>query len=590
MSSTEIDIIKLNNLAEQKRQLGDKAGAGELFRRAIQTIANHGASARTEASVCTNFGLLLSSVGRHDEAVKLQHRALELDLNRKASPGDLGYSYHNLGFALMGAGKAEEGLPYLLKARDFRRSIRDHKELAMTLEALGETCLALDRLDQAVSFAQEGRALAEVLGHSPTLRGVLSVLASVAERQQDYKHAVELHGEILDLLEQLRSAHKDYDHLDLFDSRYNKRYLAAIELFLKAGRFAAALAAIDRSRFRSACDMLEGIREFGSPLSAESIVLPELHDDELILVEWIYTKFDWSFPISAWNRDVTARKILTSEREGAPVELDLDTEWRIHFANTLRQTQRVIDAYEAELPQISRIVIMPHGTQWQTPFAALVHPRTRKLLQETHEVLVSPSLRYCHITDPWQRIASTKHLVFGDPTNDLPAARKESEAVAQMLGCKPLIGGQATRGAVMQALTRSEFDVVHFAGHGIFTETGLTALMLADGVLTADDVRSCEFKANLVNLASCWGGMATFTIWNELHGFVRALLCTGTRNIIGSVYPLGDKAAMTFSKAFYEERLRSVAHPCTLFRRALMQIPPEAPVTDWGGLYVTGQR
>jgi len=590
MTPSDLEVVMLNNLAEQARQRGDKEKAAALFHRALEIIAREAVDPGTEASVCTNFGLLLLSLGKTGEAVKCQRRALELDLRRGAPDQDLGYSHHNLGVALSESGSPEDGLQHLIKARDLRRAINDYQELVLTLEQLGEISLKLDRIDEAKAYAEEGLALSAVLGRNPVLRGVLGVLATVAQRRRDFELAVQLQVEILRLLEQLRRRYSDLDRLDLFDSRYNKRYLTAIELFLEAGRFREALAVIDRTRLRSACDLLEGVREFGSPIEADALFLPELREDELILVEWIYPKFDWSFPISTRHHDFKATKVVTSDRPGPPVQLDIGTEWRTHFETTLRQTQRVIDAYEKELSNVSRVVFVPHGVQWQTPFGALTHPSSRNRLQDTHEVLVAPSLRYCAITDSKERIASKRRVVIGDPTGDLGGARLEAQTVARILGVEPLIGRNATREVVLSALGGAEIDVLHYAGHGVYTETGLSALVLADGPLTAEDVRKCGFKANIVNLASCWGGMTTFSVWNELHGFVRALLSTGTENVVCSVYPLGDAVAPVFSRAFYDAHAAKARHPCSSFRIALKAIPSNADPFSWGGLYITGRR
>lgn len=589
MDRASREVLMLNNVAEKARLQGDKEKAAALFHQALQIIAREEVDPGAEASVCSNYGILLLSLGETEKAVQCQRRALELDLRHQASAQDRAYSHHNLGCALVEADSLEEGLEHLLKARDLRRSLRDSKELLFTLEQLGEVSLKLDRLAEAKAHAEEGLALPGVVGH-PNLRGVLSVLATVAQREGDLDRAVDLHLEIIGLLEQLRRRNSQIDRLDLFDSRYNKRYLTAIEVFLEAGRFREALALIDRTRFRSACDLLEGVRDFASPTEVSSLIFPEFRDDELILVEWIYPKFDWSFALGAGRRELHANRVVTSDRSGPPIRIDLETQWTTHFKMTLGQTQRVVDAYEEDLARVSRLVFIPHGVQWQTPFAALRHPSTGDLLQATHELLVAPSLRYCAILEDQGPVESTRRIVIGDPTNDLRGARLEAEAVAQVLDVEPMIGDEATRAAVLDRLTGAEIDVLHYAGHGAFTEAGLSALCLADGLLTAEDVHRSGVKANIVNLASCWGGMTTFSVWNELHGFVRALLSTGSAHVVCSVYPLGDEVAQTFARAFYKAHLATGGHPCASFRSALRAIPPDSDPQDWGGLYVTGRR
>lgn len=590
MNPSELQIIMLNNLAERARQLGDTRTAAEMFHQALQLISRHGASPGTEASVCTNFGILMASLGEHEKAIELQRKALELDEKSGARQADLGFSHHNLGAALNNAGRPEEGLEHLLKAARIRESIAQYDELVLTYEAVGDACLALGKLDEARLYAERGLALRPELGRPQMLRGVLGVLAEVAARKGEADRAVELHCQIIELLEGMRSANRELAKLDLFDSRYNKRYLDAIEQFLAASRHAAALALIDRTRFRSGCDAIDEPRAFASPLAPDALSLPRIKDDELMLVEWIYPKFDWSFAFGRDRKEIAARKIVTSNKEGPPVGHDLETDWPLHFEVLLRQTQCVIDAYRDDLSAVGRVIFFPHGTQWQAPFAALRNPNTGGLLLETHELLISSSLRFCRLTDDRAQIASQRNLVLGDPTEDLPGARREALSVARKLGCEPILGREVTKERVRQLLRNSSFNVIHYSGHGSYTGEGLHELVLWDGGLTARDVIDCDCSANLVNLASCWGGMTSFSIWNELHGFVRALLIGGVRNVIGSVYPLADDAAALFNDAFYDRYAGEGQHPVSAFRSAVTAIPADTPAENFGGLYITGQR
>ena len=66
-------------------------------------------------------------------------------------------------------------------------------------------------------------------------------------------------------------------------------------------------------------------------------------------------------------------------------------------------------------------------------------------------------------------VARSGALVVADPTADLPASRREGQAVVHALGpasTKLLQAGQATRAAVLAALP--SVDVFHYAGHGQF--------------------------------------------------------------------------------------------------------------------------
>jgi hypothetical protein len=589
MAPHEMQVIYLNNAADHLRKQGETERALSLFEQAMKLIAAYDSTPKTKVAVYSNFGILLVSLGEYGKAIQLQQKALELDKLR-GIPSDLGFSYHNLGHALVAGGNLVSGIEHLEKAREIRQSIQDYSELLITLEALSNTYLTNAQIEKAKDSAEQGRALESNLGRTPDLRGVTAVLAQIAAREGNWDKACTLQAEIVEFLEKLRQSHSGLTRLDRFDSRYNKHYLSGIELLLEAKRYHAALALIDQTRFRSGCDVLEGIRVFDSPLKDKALKIPVVAERELILVEWIYPRYDWSFPISKQqSKIIVPKKIITSTSEEPPFKLDLKTEWHKHFQNTLRQTQCVIDAYQDDLEKAKRIVFIPHGTQWQTPFSALRHPKTKDLLLRTHELLLSPSLRFCRITDNRPKVRSRRYLVVGDPTSDLPHSRKEAQQVANKLGCTPLLGSEATREEFLRMLSEREYDIIHFAGHGSYSDDGLHALILSDGPVTVDDIMSKKLSANIVNLTSCWGGMTTFSVWNELYGFVRALLISGTRSVIGSIYPVGDEAALLFSTTFYDQYLKSLNH-AKAFQEAVASIPAYIPVEDWGGLCITGQR
>ena len=587
LDPNEFMVLALNAKAENLRQLGDKKSAAALFLTAIQVVGKGGVSPNTEASLYTNYGLLLLSIGKVDQAAQLQSRALKLD-QQVGNPESLGYSHHNLGWTLMRKGEYGEAIKHLREARRIRESLQDYGELLNTLAALAEVHLTSDEYEEAEACAKAGLSLKARLGSVPSLRGVLSVLARVEVYRKHWKRANSLYGEIIELLEILRSNYTELDRLDLFDSRYNKYYEQAIEYCLEAGEYRAALTLIDRTRFRSGCDALEGTRRYSSPFRRNVLQLPRLRQGELVLVNWIYPKTDHSFGLTSFD-GFSYKKTTTSDRVGKPIRLDLRTQWQDHSINILRQAQRGLDAFEKELKQVHRIIFIPHGARWQVPFSGLKHPATREPLLCSHEVLLMPSLRYCIITDDKPYHRASQSLVVGDPCDDLPSARREAEHIAAKLDCNALLGSAATRAAVLGALSESTLDVAHFSCHGQFDETGTQGLVLADGLLTAKDIAASRFAANLVNLASCWSGMTLFSVWTELEGFQRRLLIQGIRNVISSVYPIDDDAAFEFNRAFYGAYSPGQG-AVTAFQIAIAKISQNPRLEGWEGLHITGQR
>lgn len=508
---------------------------------------------------------------------------MELD-KTTAFPPSLGYSRHNLGWTLLRLKKHDEALKHLKEAYRIRRSLQDYKELLVTLEALGEARLARNEYEKARSAALEGLQLESHLGRSPALRGVLSVLAKVATVQKRWDEASSRHGEIIELIEDLRAGNQTIDRLDLFDSRYNRRYLDAIEHFIEVANYPAALSLIDRTRFRSGCDSMEGVRRYGSPLKSDP-TWPEPRRRELIIVGWIYPKCDHSFTLSLKD-GISYKLIQTSQRQGEPKQVE---EWQLHADNMLRQAQKVIDAYSVDLQQCDRLIIVPHGARWHAPLSGLRHPTTSELLLQTHELLLMPSLRYCEITDKDASTGGSRSLVIGDPESNLPGARDEAVFVAEKLGAKLLCGAEATKATVLQCLEDAEYNVIHFACHGVFSSIGLQGLVVSDGVITPEDLARIDFTANLVNLASCWNGMTQVNEWTELSGFLRSVLVKNVNHAITSVYPVPDDSALAFCRAFYSAYVRE-RPTIKAFREAIITVAEQERLSGWEALQLTGRR
>jgi CHAT domain-containing protein len=55
----------------------------------------------------------------------------------------------------------------------------------------------------------------------------------------------------------------------------------------------------------------------------------------------------------------------------------------------------------------------------------------------------------------------------------------------------------------------------------------------------------------LVNLVACDSGLVRPDKGTEIDGITRAFLCAGTNAVLGSLWPIEDKAARIFSENFY---------------------------------------
>jgi CHAT domain-containing protein len=227
----------------------------------------------------------------------------------------------------------------------------------------------------------------------------------------------------------------------------------------------------------------------------------------------------------------------------------------------LNPLQPIVNAHE-------RLIVVPYGELHRLPFGAL---RWRgKWLAEHKKVTQLPSASVlgaltstCHkgqdAAGPRAVLAvgSPDKMAYrtldGEvrPLGALPGARDEVRYIARVLGGTALIGADATKRAVLDALpTHSLF---HFATHGILFEEAplLSGVALANAeVLTVHELLASRFRADLVTLSACDTGTGVLTGGQEIIGLSRGLLAAGARRVIVSLWPVADGATAVLMSRF----------------------------------------
>jgi len=233
-----------------------------------------------------------------------------------------------------------------------------------------------------------------------------------------------------------------------------------------------------------------------------------------------------------------------------------------------------------EIKMSPRITIVADGKLHLLPFEALVDPEGDYLIV-SHLVDYSPSATVFCMTrrESENRRGKLPFLGIGDvPTrslrngpaffelknarlNPLPATKDEIMAISDLVGNRSvqLLGEDATEGA-LKALPLSEFQILHFAVHGISSEGGpnRSALVLApnpetgeDGLLEASEISYLNLNADLVVLSGCDTGLGDFVqadgVANLAHSFLRA----GAKTVVASLWGADDYYTRTLMKRFY---------------------------------------
>ncbi|MFI9815904.1 CHAT domain-containing protein [Saccharothrix variisporea] len=212
------------------------------------------------------------------------------------------------------------------------------------------------------------------------------------------------------------------------------------------------------------------------------------------------------------------------------------------------------------------VLLVPHGPLHYVPLHAP--------LVERNPVCRAPSaslLRY-------RRRAATRQwrtaLVFGDSRGDLVHSRQEAALVASLFDAEPALGEAASRARLDQAVGGALGpDLVHLACHGRFDDDRAvdSAVLLADGELTVQDLFQLRLSANLVTLSACESGVNATRPGDELIGLTRAVLYAGAPSLVVSLWAVDDLSTALLMGEFYR-RVRAGADLADALREAQLAL------------------
>ena len=260
---------------------------------------------------------------------------------------------------------------------------------------------------------------------------------------------------------------------------------------------------------------------------------------------------------------------------------DSHESWRIGVESKANQgpkmnlpiCYKLIIAPVASLLEGPEILIVPDRALYQIPFAALTD-ESGKYLSETFRIRVVPSLTTLKLISesPAHYHCQTGALIVGNPDvgevhfkgkltkiSRLQCAEKEAKMIAKKLGVEPLLGQEATKQAVLQAM--NSVALIHIAAHGD-AERGAIALAPSfrtpkgipqEGLylLTMEDISKVQLRAKLVVLSCCHSARGQ-TKAEGAVGIARALLGSGARSVLVALWALDDKATEQLMTHFYD--------------------------------------
>jgi CHAT domain-containing protein len=249
------------------------------------------------------------------------------------------------------------------------------------------------------------------------------------------------------------------------------------------------------------------------------------------------------------------------------------------------------------LPQLDRdkeICLIPNQILFKLPFAALVSPNGRYLIQE-FDMFYSPSANVFVLSTQkaQERSGPTESLLaIGDPAFDrqqlpglqnLPESIKEVRSIAGNYSVPNiLVSGEATKKAFRQAMGSA--DVIHFAGHYLVHPEAplLSELVMAkspnaanaeDNFFTNAELRAEKLpRTRLVILSACQTGVESDYNGEGLVGLSRTFLSLSVPLVVASQWSVESGATAELMKKLHRYRKQESLSTIKALRKAQLEM------------------
>jgi CHAT domain-containing protein len=191
-----------------------------------------------------------------------------------------------------------------------------------------------------------------------------------------------------------------------------------------------------------------------------------------------------------------------------------------------------------------------------------------------------------------------------DRLTRLPGTEREAQALRQTLkdyDIQVRTGFQVNREWVVSGQL-DDYDVIHFATHGIFDDSGsgYSGLALSrytpggeelTWLLGAQDIQRMQLHAELVTLSGCETALGREIRGEGLVGITRAFLNAGARQVVASLWPISDRASARLMELFYSKLVEGASTPAEALQAAQRELRGNPRYRDpyyWAGFVIQG--
>ncbi|CAH3020182.1 unnamed protein product [Porites evermanni] len=480
---------------------------------------------------------------------------------------------------------------------------------------LGSAYHRLGDHKKAIEFHQQSLSIAKEIGDKHLEQNTYLSLGSPFYNLHDYRKAEDCYESSIKVFEEMRFLLQEKDEWKISFRDQLKTYSYLWISQLRQRKSKEALLTAERGRAQALADLMESqygakstpseskeqierITNISSLISSPMAFLAEAFESVFF---WVLQRDqEWQFikgrKLSCTLEDMT-NKAYEQIRATKPARCedrsldDPDNESIEDSSNrdanekeftssqaggdALKELYNVVIAPISHLIKDEELIIVPDGSSFLIPYAALLDQNSR-YLSETLRIRMAPSLTSLRLLSecPEGRHCTTGALLVGNPwietvriegekIEQLPGAEKEVKMIGEILNVEPLIGKNATREQVLSKL--NSVSLVHIAAHGS-AERGEILLSPNHGspnppeekdcLLTMTDVLNAKLDAKLVVLSCCHSGRGKIKAEGGVVGIARAFLGAGARSVIASLWAIDDEATLTFMRHFYEHLVK----------------------------------
>jgi len=262
---------------------------------------------------------------------------------------------------------------------------------------------------------------------------------------------------------------------------------------------------------------------------------------------------------------------------------------------------RLLGPVADELTSGKTLVLVPDGTLTQVPFAALVDPAGRYVI-ERRSVVVAPSVAVLSGARK-QQVARVPRLlmVAGPESRDgdqrrLAAAKREADAILAVYGSHVEHAPKASVAEILQRHSK-DADVIHFVGHAVLpNEHNEAALVTSRNEDPEDQLDVREIAAmrlrsvNVVVLAACGTARGYGRTGAPSVSLARAFLAAGVPSAVGTLWPIDDEPAAEFFPRFHHYLVRGLP-PAEALRAVQLEWvtrPGPSSLGVWAAIQIIG--